>query len=190
MSKRVCFIHNPADALIVGSIGDPGERQFFIQVFSASGINTVALGKAQLEALVERFEELLRELKRQKLASMEVLSKNPEVESAELQYPVEEDFQAGIMGITWEPDIERISLEIQEISDQEEFADLVQVETDTSEFEFPPDILQAIIEIAQVRAFLKSARKVIDSGRDSCPFCGLPIDLTGHLCPRANGYKR
>jgi len=24
----------------------------------------------------------------------------------------------------------------------------------------------------------------------SVPFCGGPLDPTGHICPRANGYKR
>jgi len=23
-----------------------------------------------------------------------------------------------------------------------------------------------------------------------CPFCGRPIDADGHICPRANGYRR
>jgi hypothetical protein len=23
-----------------------------------------------------------------------------------------------------------------------------------------------------------------------CPFCGIPIDPNGHLCPRSNGYRR
>jgi uncharacterized repeat protein (TIGR03847 family) len=94
------------------------------------------------------------------------------------------------MGITWEPEINRVSLEIQELSEMPEFSDLVQIDEDTSDFDFPPDILQAILEIAQIRGFIVLAQKVIDSGRAPCPFCGLPIDLSGHLCPRANGYKR
>jgi hypothetical protein len=23
-----------------------------------------------------------------------------------------------------------------------------------------------------------------------CPFCGGPLDAGGHVCPRANGYRR
>ncbi|MEI7647105.1 MAG: DUF3090 domain-containing protein, partial [Actinomycetes bacterium] len=24
----------------------------------------------------------------------------------------------------------------------------------------------------------------------ACPFCSLPLDSEGHVCPRANGYRR
>jgi uncharacterized repeat protein (TIGR03847 family) len=40
------------------------------------------------------------------------------------------------------------------------------------------------------RAFVKRAASVIDAGRPSCPFCGNPIDADGHLCVRANGFRR
>jgi hypothetical protein len=31
---------------------------------------------------------------------------------------------------------------------------------------------------------------VVNAGRAPCPFCGSPIDPAGHLCPRANGFRR
>ncbi|HEV8023636.1 MAG TPA: DUF3090 family protein, partial [Candidatus Nanopelagicales bacterium] len=40
------------------------------------------------------------------------------------------------------------------------------------------------------RAFAERARSVISSGRPSCPFCQQPLDPHGHICARANGYKR
>ena len=105
-------------------------------------------------------------------------------------YPVEEDFRAGVMGITWDPVDEKATFEVQELSELEEFRDLVQIDDDVSEFDFPPDILQAIISIPQIRGFVNLANQVISAGREPCPFCGLPININGHLCPRANGYKR
>ena len=190
LSNRTFYIHNPVENLVVGTIGEPGEREFFIQVSSKIGLTTIAIEKNQLEVLIERLEELLRELKRQKLASSSSLSATWNQTDSNLSFPVTEDFQAGIMGITWDPENEKISLEIQEHSDQEEFRDLVQIDTDTSEFEFPPAILQGILEISQIREFIKLAVRVIEAGREPCPFCGLPINLKGHLCPRSNGYKR
>ena len=36
-----------------------------------------------------------------------------------------------------------------------------------------------------------SARSaVVSAGRPPCPFCGGPLDPGGHVCPRANGYRR
>ena len=32
--------------------------------------------------------------------------------------------------------------------------------------------------------------KLIEAGRETCPFCGGPMDPGGHLCPRANGFRR
>jgi hypothetical protein len=31
---------------------------------------------------------------------------------------------------------------------------------------------------------------VLAAGRPPCPLCGLPLDRTGHICPRHNGYHR
>jgi len=31
---------------------------------------------------------------------------------------------------------------------------------------------------------------VVAAGREPCPFCGGPMDPQGHLCPRANGFRR
>ena len=175
---------------MVGSIGEPGDRQFFMQITSSVGTNTIAISKNQLIALVERFDELVREIRRKKLASETVINSPFELINESLEFPVEEDFHAGVMGITWESDIERVSLEIQEYSELEEFSDLIQIETDTGDLDFPPDILQANITLGQVKSFVALANRVIDAGRKICPFCGLPIDVSGHLCPRANGYKR
>ena len=64
------------------------------------------------------------------------------------------------------------------------------IDVDTDIHDFPPEILQAVLKIDQVRSFIKQAHQIITAGREPCIFCGLPIDKSGHLCPRANGYKR
>jgi hypothetical protein len=38
----------------------------------------------------------------------------------------------------------------------------------------------------QVAAFVARAAELMEGGRPLCPFCGLPSDPTGHICPRAN----
>jgi hypothetical protein len=30
----------------------------------------------------------------------------------------------------------------------------------------------------------------VAAGRPPCPFCLQPLDPGGHICPRANGYRR
>ena len=34
------------------------------------------------------------------------------------------------------------------------------------------------------------AGREVAAGRPPCPFCGDPLDPSGHVCPRANGYRR
>jgi hypothetical protein len=43
---------------------------------------------------------------------------------------------------------------------------------------------------AEARAFARRTNALVAAGRPPCPFCGNPLDPTGHVCPRANGYKR
>ena len=52
-----------------------------------------------------------------------------------------------------------------------------------------PDVLRVRISAAQARAFIQRANQVVAAGRPPCPFCGLPLDPSGHICPRQNGHR-
>ena len=54
----------------------------------------------------------------------------------------------------------------------------------------PEEVLVVRLPPGLARAFSKRALAVVGAGRPSCPFCGGPIDPEGHLCPRANGFRR
>ena len=54
----------------------------------------------------------------------------------------------------------------------------------------PDTVMRVVIDPAEARAFARRCAKVVAAGRPPCPFCGGPLDPTGHICPRANGYKR
>ena len=43
---------------------------------------------------------------------------------------------------------------------------------------------------SQVRAMAEEALAVVVAGRPLCPFCNLPKDPDGHLCPATNGDLR
>ena len=89
---RIIYRHDPTNRFIVSAIGQPGEREFFIQVKSNDGINTLAVDKSQVIALTQRFEELIRELRRSSMASLEELSVLPLVDDDPLELPIEQDF--------------------------------------------------------------------------------------------------
>ena len=51
-------------------------------------------------------------------------------------------------------------------------------------------MLRVAITGVQARVFAHRAAAVVAQGRPPCPFCGNPLDPEGHICPRANGYRR
>jgi uncharacterized repeat protein (TIGR03847 family) len=53
-----------------------------------------------------------------------------------------------------------------------------------------PDLLIVKLDFNQTFSFIERAKKVVAAGRPDCMFCSLPINPEGHLCPRANGYRR
>ena len=177
---RIIYRHQPATRFIVSAIGVPGERQFFIQVKSSDGINSVTLEKSQVIALTQRFEDLIRELRRGKLASVVDISATAVLDDLPMELPIDEDFQVGVISITWENDL--VVVNIQAISQDD---DLILDDLDSG-----PDLLIATLKINQVKGFCERAKTLVSSGRSACAFCGLPIDPLGHLCPRANGYRR
>jgi uncharacterized repeat protein (TIGR03847 family) len=189
MSERIIFNHEDASRFIVGTVGAPGERSFFIQTVSDFGTTTVAVEKSQVAALAERLDELVTEVRRSKLASLDELGLPALIDNANLEFPIDEEFTAGVMGIAWDPDTQRVSVEIQSIADGD-FTELISGDEDLADVEDPPDLLRVTIRLNQVRGFITRAEKIIGAGRPPCPFCALPIDSSGHLCPRANGYRR
>jgi uncharacterized repeat protein (TIGR03847 family) len=41
----------------------------------------------------------------------------------------------------------------------------------------------------QMAAIAIHGTSLVASGRPPCPLCGLPLDPSGHACPRTNGHR-
>lgn len=186
--SRYVYRHDSVMRCKVGTVGLPGERQFFLQVISALESTSVAIEKTQANALSERLRTMLRELRRSQLASIDELNIVSERDDAPLEFPITEDFRVGVIGISWDQESQRIQIEAQAIGDETlvELLDDEQAEL----LEDAPDLLTFKLRIHQARAFCDATDAVVAAGRAPCPFCGLPVDVNGHLCPRANGYRR
>jgi uncharacterized repeat protein (TIGR03847 family) len=70
-------------------------------------------------------------------------------------------------------------------SDDKEEGELLFDEGDLS-----VDLLRVHVSPTQAASFSKRCLSLANAGRIPCPFCGMPIDPSGHLCPRSNGYRR
>ena len=183
MNHRVIEFQEPA-RFTVGTVGQPGERTFFIQVEDGSRLISVALEKSQVQALAERLLFMLKEIKQVvPTFKLKVLPRddNP------LSSPIEEEFRVGVIGIAYDQSSELIQIDLQAVADEgndeSEFVDVDDLSSDR-------DILRVSITPHEASRFAKRAMTVIGAGRLPCPFCGGPIDSRGHLCPRANGYRR
>lgn len=169
-------ILDPIESLVVGTIGQPGEREFYLQAKYHSGIHSFAIDKLQVSALSDRIALLIGELKAADYRFENIIVSNFEV-------PLIPEFQIGVIGIVWMGNTEQVSLDLQEIVAGDN--DLIPIEEDEG-----PSIFRLLMSPDIANAFISQARKVVAAGRAPCPFCGLPINKEGHLCPRANGYRR
>ncbi len=87
------------------------------------------------------------------------------------------------MTLSWDAALARIVIEVFPLTDT--------AEDDEAEDEPEPDeVVLVRLEAGPARAFVRRAELVISAGRPDCPFCGSPIDPDGHLCVRANGFRR
>lgn len=177
------FLFDPVERFVAGTVGVPGERTFFLQARTGSRMVSVALEKAQVAAIADRVIQILREIRlSEPLTPFERVAQddNP------LETPIDEEFRVGVIGLAYLSDRRLIEIDLQAIAESEiEEDELLEIDTSSDQ-----DILRVLIPLGYAESFAKRANSVIAAGRAPCPFCGGPIDLKGHLCPRANGYRR
>ena len=184
---------DPPERFVVGTVGEPGARTFFIQARAGARMVSVALEKQQVAALAERVDELLDQVLDDGSSGTIVPALAPHDldDQAPLEQPIEEEFRAGTMTLSWDGSDDRLVIEVFPFTEaavvspeqlQEDLEDLLEPE--------PEEIFLVRLTAAAARSFVERSRSVIGAGRPDCPFCGEPVDPAGHLCVRANGFRR
>ena len=182
MARQVHLFDRPA-RFVAGTVGQPGDRTFYLQASGAGRTVSVALEKVQVSLLADRLEELLAEVQRR--LGVPVAKDMPGDDNEPLDTPVDEEFRVGAMGLAWDGDAGLVVVEAQAAGDEP-----ADESTILEDVEDGPDVLRVRIGTAEARAFVDRARRVVSAGRPPCPLCGLPLDSGGHVCPRQNGYRR
>ncbi|MGF1428721.1 DUF3090 domain-containing protein [Kitasatospora sp. LaBMicrA B282] len=188
MPRQVFFYDQP-ERFVAGTVGQPGSRAFFLQASARGRITSVLLEKTQVAALAERVEEVLDEALRRSAGQAPIPAVAPAdlIDTAPLDLPLEQEFRVGTMALAWDAGEGYLVVEAQAmIEDAEEDENELAFEDD----ENGPDMLRVRMTGAMARVFAKRALDLVAAGRKPCPFCNLPLDPEGHLCPRQNGYKR
>jgi uncharacterized repeat protein (TIGR03847 family) len=190
------LVHNfeQPDRFVAGTVGEPGQRTFFLQAREGNRVTSVALEKQQVSILAERVDLLLDEALRRSSGDSVIPAVAPTGtgDVNPLDQPIVEEFRVGTITLSWDPEVNRVIIELFPVSDEtvvmeddEESGETeVEIEVEASE------VLIVKLEPGYARSFVQRALSVVSAGRPPCQFCGNPVDPEGHLCPRANGFKR
>ena len=188
----------PPERFVAGTVGEPGDRTFFLQARGGGRVVSVALEKVQVSLLAEKLEELLTEAGRRfdvELPEVPVLATH---DNEPLDTPVDEEFRVGTLGLAFDVDTTTVVIEAIEAGEGDAEVDLgadeddedLPEDDDEDEPDDDLDRLRVRLTPEATRAFIDRARRVVAAGRPPCPLCGQPLDPAGHLCPRHNGYHR
>ncbi|HET9255638.1 MAG TPA: DUF3090 domain-containing protein [Pseudonocardiaceae bacterium] len=183
--SRVIHVFRTPDRFVAGTVGEPGDRTFYLQATEDAKVISVVLEKEQVAVLAERLSALLDEVLRRLGHDAPAESEELAVDIEPLRSPVEEEFRVGTMGLGWDVESRAIVVELLAVSEQD--IDESMVLDDTEE---GPDAVRVFLSLEQARAFAVRAVRVISAGRKPCPLCSEPLDAKGHICPRQNGYRR
>jgi uncharacterized repeat protein (TIGR03847 family) len=183
---RQVFVFDPPERFVAGTVGQPGDRTFYLQASGSGRTVSVALEKLQVSVLAERLEELLEEVRRRGVDDVPAAAPRELEDTAPLDAPVEEEFRVGTMGLAWDGDAGRVVVEALAQAEGDGETDVEPL----SDAEEGPDALRVVLTAEAVRAFVVRAQRVVAAGRPPCPLCGLPLDPEGHVCPRHNGHRR
>ena len=178
MPRRL-FVFDPPDRFVVGTVGPPGERTFFLQASGSGRLVSVSLEKVQVAVLAERLDSLLDELDRRGLTDSSL--ERAGVDDDPLDEPLNELFRAGTLSLGWDADRPAIVIEARDGGEAD-----TELEIDDDDPE-GPDVVRVRLSPAQARDFVGGAERILAAGRPPCPMCGQPLDPQGHLCPRRNG---
>jgi uncharacterized repeat protein (TIGR03847 family) len=183
------YLFDPPDRFVAGTVGEPGNRTFFLQARDRGRLVSVVLEKVQVAVLADRLNQLLDELEQRGITPVEP---PPAGDVEPLDEPIVEAFRAGTLTLGWDGSAERVLVEAraQTEDDEEDDEDDEEAESEVlveDEAEDGPDLFRVRMTAPAARAFVERAVRLVSSGRPPCPLCGQPLDAQGHICPRRNG---
>lgn len=195
------------ERFVAGTVGLPGQRTFYLQT---TGFAQNPAGRNVHESVVsvaveKRTVSRLAAWCKAEIAGLVgsgALSSMPEPLSDRraLSTPVEEDFRAADVRARVDRAAPALTLELFKLEATPLPFGIAPVDSADLESAIAPGAaedrdepkpgLKVKLSPPQAFGFALRAEAVVAAGRPPCPFCQGPLDLDGHICPRANGYKR
>ncbi|MBS1836539.1 MAG: DUF3090 family protein [Actinobacteria bacterium] len=177
------FHFDAVDALVPGTVGEPGSRIFYLQARRGNEVVSLRLEKEQVGMLGQYLGQLA-----QAMGAAE-----PERDIAGLIEPVTAEWVVGSLAVGVDEDAGLIFVTAEELVvddfDEETFDPDDFDDDDIDELlESDPDAAEAhfTLRLGQAVAFAETAMDLVRAGRPPCQLCGRPIGAEGHACPRWN----
>jgi uncharacterized repeat protein (TIGR03847 family) len=178
MPRRL-FIFDAPDRFVPGTIGDPGNRTFFLQVRKGEVVVSVALEKAQVAVLADRLDHLLNSLDGETDAAAPSSATH---DDRPLDEPLQDLFRVGPMALAWDASTDKVVIEAQPMTEDGDYVETPDEDDDG------PDLVRVRIERGQAREFVRRAAALVAAGRPTCPFCGEVLEPTGHFCAQTKAH--
>ena len=168
------------DRVVIGTIGLPGARTFYLQVRAGTQIVSIALEKQQSALLAEKIDEILDQLITVEGNPFSVPTSTPiELVDNDQLEAVQEQFRTGAISLGWDPTTAQVVIEAYPITDVDADDNDEPLDEDGAN---EPEMLLVRMPVGTARAFAKRTREVVGAGRPACPLCGYPVDADGHVC--------
>lgn len=169
------------DRVVIGTVGVPGSRTFYLQVRTNQQLVSIALEKQQSAQLAEKIDDVLDQLSTLDGNPFSVPASTPiELVDNDQLEPVEEQFRTGTMSLGWDPTTAQVVIEAYPITGiDDDDKDGGTPDEDDADV---PEMLVVRMPVGMARAFTNRTREVVGAGRPACPRCGYPVDPDGHLC--------
>ena len=161
------------DRVVIGTLGRPGARTFYLQVRTGPRLVSLALEKQQSALMAEMIDEILDDLMALEGNPHSVPASTPvELVDNDPLDPVQEWFRVGAIGLGWDPTTAQVLIDAHPLSDDDADPAL----------EADAEAVRVRMPVGAARAFARRTREVVDAGRPLCTLCGEPIDPDGHVC--------
>ena len=188
--------YDSPDRFVAGTVGQPGERTFFLQAREGNRITSVVVEKQQVSVLAEHLDKVLDEVLRRSGPAAQVPPAHEKPSDTDpLDAPITEEFRVGTMTIAWDAEINKIVIELfsnvdEDDDDEPELSAAAAAALEGNDEVNADEVFVVKISPSYARDFVARAQALVAAGRPPCPFCLQPLDPAGHICPRANGYRR
>ncbi|MFA9446954.1 DUF3090 family protein [Egicoccus sp. AB-alg6-2] len=160
----------------VGTIGEPGNRTFFVQAQDERELVTLVLEKQQVAGIGDLLAQLLARVDDRPATDWDRAA-------MALREPIDPRWRAGELGVGVDDEGGAFVLE---------FTELLVVEDESELTDLPePREVRIWCNQDQARRLAAHADELVGQGRPRCQLCGRPMAADGtHVCPSTNGHGR